>query len=688
MYQPKKVYAYWGVVDFNVGDPATWWNAIMKFYSSYKSTFETIKDILVQTFAKKALDYITNETIKWIQGGGDPAFVTDFQGFAKGLADDALGETLNKIVGTNLCSNWGPLISISLARIPTFGSKSRCTFSQIGTSYENFMNDFNQGGWRGWIKLTEDANNPYTIYLNALDERTKLASAKQLAGEQKVQSGAGFLGAEVCVEMETCADDVTRQSCIGCDQCLADNDNSFICQDFCDECDTQYFKTGSFEESACMTETGEWKKADIPEGSNCKKWESKTPGTLMADMLGKSVGGNTSWLTGKEKWTSYVAAILDALINRIITEGVLAVTKENSDDASGGSAGFPAPPVLEFDTTPSVTQATTSDAWHVTFIPNEPIMGIFYSVDGSEPQVNVTNTAPYDSSNPITVPILTNTILKWFSLDTNFITEPTRTGQFNPPFSTSPVSTAIGAAGANDIVLLSNKPATIYYSLDGSYPTNRYVKKITISSSGVSNMSNFSNMGGVPNLDGSNVNAFNSAEATGPQIKWLGVDDTGEIESTVHSLVMSPPFPQIAFFRELIKIYDFIAPNAEIVGPVSANQNQFFTLNPLSSSDNDSTPKIVAYEWDFDDDGIYDWHAVDYDRNGVFDELQCKDGNSVCLISNSVSIGNGFYEMQSVSSTPGMAQVKYSAPGTKTIRLMVTDDEGLSGETSVDVNVQ
>lgn len=626
LVQPKKTSAAWGILDVNVDSPANWWSAIMKFYSNYKVTFDTVKDILVQTFAKKALDYITNETIQWIQGEGDPAFITDFEGFIKDIGDQAGAEFLNQLTGIDFCGPWGTKIKTALSKPKKFSTRAKCTLSKIGANFEDFMNDFNKGGWAAWLSVSESQNNPYGSYLMALNEKLYLEGEKKETAKNKAIMGSGFLGNEVCMQIEDCDID-----------------------------------TGE-----CHKESGEWKKSDIPAGAACQKWESKTPATLMADMLEKSVGSNTTWLTGKEKWTSYVVAILDALINRIVKEGIMAVTTSDTDGTSGGSTGFPAPPVIEYDMSPPVTQATTSDAWHITLVPNETVLGVFFTTNGNEPQVDVINTSPYNSSDPVSVPILANnTTVKWFSVDQNYNQEATHTQQFNPPFSTTTVSTVAGAVDSTTVVLLTNKPATIYYSIDGSYPTNRYLKKINVPV----------------------VNASNS----GSVLRWFGVDINNNQESTVHFLTLTPPFPQPKSLKELIEIYDFVNPVANIVAPSSASQNQFFALDPSLSTDDDNTPKIVMYEWDFDNDGNYDWWTTDYNRDGIFEEKQCKQDssgvvNTYCSVNT--TIGAGFAGMQVLTGAPaGKIEVKYSASGVKTIRLRVTDDEGLYTEKSVNVNM-
>lgn len=563
------------------------------------------------------LDYATDEIIKWIQGGGNPKFVTDWEGFLKDAADTAGGKFLEEITGSDvmrgLCQpNWAVKIRIGLQKPPKFSTRAMCTLSDIGVNINEFLDNFHDGGWKGWIKVSESQNNPYGLYLMALNEKLDREAKAQLASQNEALSGTGFLSDNVCI----------KRTCWG-------EENEY-------------------------TESGIWKKGQEGDVLNtegnlaascyCDKWETRTPGKILADGLKESVFKDIDWLKNNEEWESYVVAITNALVNRVIEEGVMALT---SADAASGQGTAPGELQNMVDELPPISTLSYYDAWSVQITANEPVF-IYYTLDGSIPSVT---SSVY--VNPIK--ITTKTTLKWFSVDYNGNKEGAHTMELNPPFNvkdkTAPVSVAM-APDPNSVALVANEPAIIYYTINGAVPTKsspKYIKKINI-------------------------------VATIP-IQWFAVDTQGNTETQINSVAPTPPLPD----NQITSIIDLVAPIASIFAPASANDNSFFKLDPSFSSDKDDTPKIVMYEWDFDNNGEYDWWTVDWNRDGVFDESQCRSGADC---DNGDGIGNGFEGISVPSGVkPGVINVKYN-DGSRTITLRVTDDEGLYNSTSVTVDVR
>jgi hypothetical protein len=170
-----------------------------------KSNFKKFTlDAIVVDMSKTTLNALTESIVNWINRGfnGNPAFVDDFGGFLREVADR---ETAYFIEGSPLellCSPWKLQIQIALS-IPTgYRKEIACTLSDIVANMDEFINgDFSQGGWGGWLALTtRPNNNPYGIYLSASSELDSRIAAQQGIDTTKLNWAKGFLSKEVCEE--------------------------------------------------------------------------------------------------------------------------------------------------------------------------------------------------------------------------------------------------------------------------------------------------------------------------------------------------------------------------------------------------------------------------------------------------------------------------------------------------------
>jgi len=591
---------------------------------------KTAKNYIAETawaiFKKEMIDYMTDELVNWIQGGGNPKFVTDWEGFLTEVADNAGGKVLEDLTSkefmSGLCQpDWAIKIRIGLQKPQKFATKARCTISDVGVNFTDFMDNFNNGGWQGWLSVSESQNNPYGLYMLTLNEKIEKEARATLGAENEVKTGLGFLSDKVC-----------RQ--ITLDGIKAE---------------------------------GKWKMEDIPPTAYCSKVETRTPGKIVADGLNQSVFKDIEWLKNADGWQNMVVAVSTAVINRLTKEGVMAITSADSKNQDPPVGGPIPPNVKDYqDIVPPISTASVFDPWHISIKVNEAIIGIYYTLDGSNPtpfSPQYNNPISIISSTSLSAPL---SPLKWLAIDKSFNEEDIRTLDIASPFSVPGLQAPVSVEAAVDstsVTLLSNEPAVIYYTIDGTYPDTfspKFTRQIDL----------------------------NTNNAT--VIRWFAVDQDGNRESASHTLSTQPLFPN----NELPYIVDLVAPTPFVSSPTTALPFNLFTLDPSSSVDDDITPQISMYEWDFDNDGLYDWRIIDYDRDGIFDEEGCRIGiscsNGLPIDQNGQyqGIGNGFISMTvPFGVAPGVVSVSYSS-GQKDITVRVTDNEGLSTEASVIVNVQ
>ena len=262
----------------------------------------TVQDYLEWAFKlageilkRQLLNMIVDQIVTWIQGGGDPKFITDWPGFFRDAVDQAGGKFLQTAIGPQICSPFQPLLRAGFIPIPTFTERTSCTLSSIGVNIDVFLKDFRQGNWVAWNEMVlKPQNNVYGAYILAWDqyEIEKSAATKSAAAE--AQAGKGFLSVKQCVEWNTQGEKDCIASGLGAGEC---------------------------HRAACIKEI------------------TITPGAVVGDMASKAVGSDIDWLVNAEDFKAYIAAIANAVLNRVFAEGVGLLHTAISSDSGSGSGG-------------------------------------------------------------------------------------------------------------------------------------------------------------------------------------------------------------------------------------------------------------------------------------------------------------------------------------------------------------
>lgn len=160
-------------------------------------------DAVAWGLANVALQSITKSVVNWINSGfnGSPAFVQDLsrnlQGVADGVAADFIGQLADQLEDTPMRGTveavaYGYYLSTSG---DAFLKKQLYTLRDVAQNDVAFVQgDFNQGGWDGWMALTQNpANNPYGSYLNAKAELDRRIEASLDQRVTELGWGRGFL---------------------------------------------------------------------------------------------------------------------------------------------------------------------------------------------------------------------------------------------------------------------------------------------------------------------------------------------------------------------------------------------------------------------------------------------------------------------------------------------------------------
>jgi len=309
------------------------WQAVNSAISSVTSIFSGVsaatdiwskaKDIAkgliyaaLQQMLYKILMMITNDIINWINGGGTPKFVSDWNGFLKDAANEAGGAFLDTLTGGFLCKPFAFQLRLALMPVP-YQQMSRCTLEEMGANLQNFFANFSSGGgWGTWLQVIQPQNNFYGAYLLAMDEKEKQQMAAVESNKNEALSGGGFLGSKKCMSCTVGGQD------------------------------------GSSQTFNSMSECEQWKKAinnGSPVAFKCNSEQMMTPPSVAQYEIQHAIDSGRELIQQQIAAITphtdimgiplapFFSAIFGALVNRVISEGLGMMSGLISGDESSGS---------------------------------------------------------------------------------------------------------------------------------------------------------------------------------------------------------------------------------------------------------------------------------------------------------------------------------------------------------------
>ena len=155
-----------------------------------------IRDAMLKTI----LDWIVDETITWVQNGGQPRYVTNWDTFLSDAFNVGVGEVVNGIGMGKLCQPFSFQLKLSLLPVPGFKNRIACTLDDIVANINDFYNDFRNGSWIAYEASWQPQNNYYgALYMTMDEAMTEGARQKEIA-EKEAMSGQGYLPVKKCVK--------------------------------------------------------------------------------------------------------------------------------------------------------------------------------------------------------------------------------------------------------------------------------------------------------------------------------------------------------------------------------------------------------------------------------------------------------------------------------------------------------
>ncbi|MCX6719137.1 MAG: hypothetical protein NTZ38_02050 [Candidatus Taylorbacteria bacterium] len=300
-----------------------------------------VLDGLAWSVAKIMLQQVTASVVNWINTGfkGNPAFLTNPQGFFMDVADQATGAFIaNTGVLSELCSPFNIDIRLSLALNNNMQiDRYACTLSTVINNARNstinvsenatvnrktivnnnisasaakgvtvngkqvvkndvatingFMGgDFKQGGWPAFIAMTtEPQNNIYGAYLTSRDDLAQQIANKKNSIKVDLSMGNGFMSWPKCE--------------------IVPVDEAVV-----------YKGSGTLNE-----------KVDSKGNVAYEKCETQTPGSVIAGSINKSLGIPQDTLNIAGSLNQIVGALFAQLVTKVLQGGL------HTASGSGGS---------------------------------------------------------------------------------------------------------------------------------------------------------------------------------------------------------------------------------------------------------------------------------------------------------------------------------------------------------------
>src|SRR3989344_1953161 len=321
--------------------PNTFWNALTQVFSGSTAgstviqTCQILKDAMIEigkellkVAAKALLAKMTQATINWINSDfhGSPLFIENPESFFKDIAKSEVRRLVDMIGYDTFRFPFGPQTALNV--IASYKSQlaenAQYTLSKVINDPDllvRYRNDFNYGGWNGFLINTQYPQNNYLGFNMIIQQNlaSRLEGTLQ-APAQKVQNalqqGMGFLSPQMC------ADNGGKNS-------YNNGYNEFVRPSF-KEIPWDVNKYPGASGSLQWERENNAARAEFNKKNTCKNLVNTTPGSVAANQIFNALDTprESTTLAGAlgNSVVDSVAAIFDALLNHFLDKGLSALS--------------------------------------------------------------------------------------------------------------------------------------------------------------------------------------------------------------------------------------------------------------------------------------------------------------------------------------------------------------------------
>lgn len=327
---------------------------------SWSSVGKNVLDYAAYAAAQNLLTQLTNNTIKWIQGGfhGSPSYAVDTKQMYTEIADNIAGDLVLSLRNIGVCEfSFGYTDNLKNAvlldgkkRPYRYNQQAVCPFTKTKFNFtaQEFYNDFSRGGWAGMGAALKWGGNPYGVAVITTEEKA-MREAKAVADKDKKLSWSnGFV------------DIYDPNSCnYPADIFYYEGDTNPNGVDYASgSVDTTLTQAGASAENAKIL--SDPSRAAALQKAYCK---TTTPGVIMRDMLPKALQSDADRIGFADNMNKIIAAFLD----QITQQTVRSVFGSGNSSASigpiiGGGAPSGTSPVVRVSTDVTAKSTKQTDA--------------------------------------------------------------------------------------------------------------------------------------------------------------------------------------------------------------------------------------------------------------------------------------------------------------------------------------
>jgi hypothetical protein len=331
---------------------------------------ECINGIAV-TLAKNQLTSFTKHTMNWISTGfnGDPMFVRDVDSFMNSISTQIL-EKQNELFKDPANKEAYPfgrdfarsqVQSYKAIQNPEDALRSDIkNYLSPGATTESFGRDFRQGGWDGWLALTQHPqNNPLGFTMEAKEVLTKKQETAATIQQKELDQNGGFLSQKKCavyalskssakakekVEQRNKAIAAANAAKIRADNAKKRADASANDAALANEAlITAKLWAQLAADAARLSEEAareSEKAAAEVKNPQCDEWEIVTPGSVIKDKVSTYINSPERQLELAKTVNDSLNAVFSALINKFQNQGLSSLgSRVNTFTSSSGGPG-------------------------------------------------------------------------------------------------------------------------------------------------------------------------------------------------------------------------------------------------------------------------------------------------------------------------------------------------------------
>ncbi len=162
--------------------------------------YEWTQTFVLADLKKQLLDSISKKTLSFIQGGGQPKFVTNWSTYFNQASLSGAASVAAGVQNAQLCDTFSQKLKSDIGN-PGPNTTDVANMSSLNCDFKPgelnaFNNDFRNGGWDAYLKTLEPNNNYTGAYLATKNAQAQSAAQAQEAAKSEAIAGGGFLSAK------------------------------------------------------------------------------------------------------------------------------------------------------------------------------------------------------------------------------------------------------------------------------------------------------------------------------------------------------------------------------------------------------------------------------------------------------------------------------------------------------------